>query len=319
MSLAHANFSMVRRSIFCTLPRMHPTLFTENYWTSPDSLRLYARVYESEAAGAATVLCLHGLTRNSRDFDDLAPHLRQRYRVIVPDLRGRGLSARDTNPQNYQPAIYVQDILALMDSIGAPQVTVIGTSLGGLLAMMLGVGYRTRIAGIVLNDIGPEADPVGIAQGLERRDHANPHHVWRCVAQLERAALVDDRAPRLSRGRIGSHSRRCRSDDRRDAARGTRRHGKSMAFLERAARHTHACDSRRALRHLERRNLRANESRESPPYSARGRTAWSCAVAGRAGMPRGHRCIPGRNSRTLTLMHAYNWQKMLTMAESFFL
>jgi pimeloyl-ACP methyl ester carboxylesterase len=125
---------------------MQSSPFTETYWTSPDGLRLYTRVYEVEAAGAATVLCLHGLTRNSRDFEDLAPHLQHRYRVIVPDLRGRGLSARDTNPQNYQPAIYVQDILALMDVVAAAQVTVIGTSLGGLLAMMLGVGFE-RIKG----------------------------------------------------------------------------------------------------------------------------------------------------------------------------
>ncbi|HEY0802522.1 MAG TPA: alpha/beta hydrolase [Steroidobacteraceae bacterium] len=139
-----------------------PAPNTEAFWRSHDGLRLYTRVYENPDPRAATVLCLHGLTRNSRDFEDLAPHLQSRYRVVVPDLRGRGFSARDPNPQNYQPAIYVQDILALIDSVGAPQVTVIGTSLGGLLAMMLGVGHRARITGIVLNDIGPEADPVGI-------------------------------------------------------------------------------------------------------------------------------------------------------------
>jgi pimeloyl-ACP methyl ester carboxylesterase len=84
-----------------------PSPYTESFLTSHDGLRLYTRVYEAEAHGPATVLCLHGLTRNSRDFEDLAPHLQRRHRVIVPDLRGRGLSARDTNPQNYQPAIYV--------------------------------------------------------------------------------------------------------------------------------------------------------------------------------------------------------------------
>ncbi len=130
--------------------------------TSHDGLKLYARVYDAPAAGAAPVLCLHGLTRNSRDFEDLAPHLQQRHRVIVPDVRGRGLSARDPNPQNYQPAIYLQDILTLIDTIDAQRVAVIGTSMGGLLAMMLAVGHRDRVAGVVLNDMGPEVDPVGL-------------------------------------------------------------------------------------------------------------------------------------------------------------
>ena len=136
--------------------------YRELFWTSHDGLRLYARVYEGPSAAASTVLCLHGLTRNSRDFEDLAPHLQARYRVIVPDVRGRGLSARDPNPQNYQPAIYIQDIVGLLDTTGAERAAVIGTSMGGLLGMMMGVGHRGRIAGLVLNDMGPEVDPVGL-------------------------------------------------------------------------------------------------------------------------------------------------------------
>lgn len=108
------------------------------------------------------MLCLHGLTRNSRDFEDLALHLQQRYRVIVPDLRGRGFSARDPQLKNYQPAIYLKDIVALLATLDSPRVAVIGTSLGGMLAMMLGIKYRPSITGIVLNDIGPELDPAGI-------------------------------------------------------------------------------------------------------------------------------------------------------------
>jgi pimeloyl-ACP methyl ester carboxylesterase len=136
--------------------------YTEQNWTSHDGLKLYARVYDGPAAGAAPVLCLHGLTRNGRDFEDLAPHLQQRYRVIVPDVRGRGLSARDPNPQNYQPAIYLQDILTLIDTVAAQRVAVIGTSMGGLLAMMMAVGHRDRVSGVVLNDMGPEVDPAGL-------------------------------------------------------------------------------------------------------------------------------------------------------------
>jgi pimeloyl-ACP methyl ester carboxylesterase len=141
-----------------------PTPYTENFWSSHDGLKLYARVYPGPDASARTVLCLHGLTRNSRDFEDLAPHLQKHYRVIVPDVRGRGHSARDPNPQNYQPAIYLQDILTLIDTLAAQRVAVIGTSMGGLLAMMMAVGHRNRVSGVVLNDTGPEVDP----RGLER-------------------------------------------------------------------------------------------------------------------------------------------------------
>jgi pimeloyl-ACP methyl ester carboxylesterase len=140
------------------------TPYTENFWSSHDGLKLYARVYPGPDPLARTVLCLHGLTRNSRDFEDLAPHLQKHFRVIVPDVRGRGLSARDPNPQNYQPAIYLQDIVGLIDTVAAQQVAVIGTSMGGLLAMMMAVGHRDRVSGMVLNDMGPEVDP----KGLER-------------------------------------------------------------------------------------------------------------------------------------------------------
>src|SRR6202012_705578 len=75
---------------------------------------------------------------------------------------GRGRSARDPNPQNYQPAIYIQDVIALLDTVGVDRVTVIGTSMGGLIGMMMGVGHRDRLAGLLLNDMGPEVDPAGL-------------------------------------------------------------------------------------------------------------------------------------------------------------
>ncbi|HSZ07311.1 MAG TPA: alpha/beta hydrolase [Steroidobacteraceae bacterium] len=181
--------------------------YTESFGTTLDGLRLYTRVYETQRPGAATVLCLHGLTRNSRDFEDLAPHLQHHYRVIVPDLRGRGLSARDPNPQNYQPAIYIQDIVALLDSLNAARVTVIGTSLGGLLAMMLGVGHRSRIAGIVLNDIGPEADPAGIERIKGYAGRLPPPKDWSdAIAQTK--SMFGDAWPNLTAERWSTITRR---------------------------------------------------------------------------------------------------------------
>jgi pimeloyl-ACP methyl ester carboxylesterase len=186
--------------------------YTESFRTTHDGLRLYTRVYEKrdtvrENTGAATVLCLHGLTRNSRDFEDLAPHLQHRCRVLVPDLRGRGFSARDPNPQNYQPAIYLQDIVALLDTLSAAQVTVIGTSLGGLLAMMLGAGHRSRIAGIVLNDIGPEADPVGIERIKGYAGRLPPPKDWSdAIAQTK--TMFGDAWPNLTAERWSTIARR---------------------------------------------------------------------------------------------------------------
>jgi pimeloyl-ACP methyl ester carboxylesterase len=149
------------------------------YWfDSPDGLRLFSRVYEAPNAGAPAVLCLHGLMRNSRDFEDLAPHLAAHYRVIVPDVRGRGLSARDPNFNNYQIPVYLNDLQRLFAGLGIQRVSIIGTSMGGLMAMVLAVMQPQLIARMVLNDVGPEID----RQGLERiRGYAGkapPVHSW---------------------------------------------------------------------------------------------------------------------------------------------
>jgi pimeloyl-ACP methyl ester carboxylesterase len=166
-------------------------------WQSHDGLRLYARIYDAPDSAAPTVLCLHGLTRNSRDFEDLAPHLQRRHRVIVPDLRGRGFSARDPQPQNYQPGIYIQDILALLGTVDAARVAVIGTSLGGMLAMMLGFSHPTRIAGIVLNDVGPEIDPVGIERIKQYAGRLPPARTWR-IAVAQSVAVYGNAWPGLT-------------------------------------------------------------------------------------------------------------------------
>jgi len=119
-------------------------------------------VYEGPGAAAPVVVCLHGLTRNSRDFEDLAAHLAPRYRMIVPDVRGRGLSARDPKFSNYQIPVYLGDLQRLLAGLGAARVAIIGTSMGGLMAMVLAAMQPTLLSGIVLNDVGPEVDPAGL-------------------------------------------------------------------------------------------------------------------------------------------------------------
>ncbi len=126
------------------------------HFTSRDGLRLH---YRDEGEGVA-VLCLPGLTRNAADFDHVLPHLAG-MRVIRPDYRGRGLS-QWAAPQSYTVAQEAQDVLDLLDHLGLARAAVIGTSRGGLIAMVMASVARPRLVGVILNDIGPEIAPRGL-------------------------------------------------------------------------------------------------------------------------------------------------------------
>ncbi len=156
------------------------------YWfDSHDGLRLYSRVYAAAAAGSPVVLCLHGLMRNSRDFLELAARLAARHRLIVPDVRGRGFSARDPNYNNYQIPVYLEDLLRLLAGLGAARVSIIGTSMGGLMAMVLAAMHPQLVSRIVLNDVGPEVDPAGLERIRGYAGKAAPVRSWpEAVAQL---------------------------------------------------------------------------------------------------------------------------------------
>ena len=132
------------------------------YYESSDGLRLYCKIYPAGRASAVPVLCLPGLTRNSRDFVELAGHLSMQREVLTPDLRGRGRSAWDPEASHYQAMTYVQDIWSLLSSRSLQRVLVIGTSLGALMGMLMAAMQPARIAGLVLNDAGPELNPEGI-------------------------------------------------------------------------------------------------------------------------------------------------------------
>jgi pimeloyl-ACP methyl ester carboxylesterase len=135
----------------------------QHYYQSQDGLRLFYRDSGADMPGPP-VLCLPGLTRNSRDFEDLADALSPRRRVLCPDFRGRGFSDHDPDWKNYHPLTYVQDVWSLLDHVGVERVIVIGTSLGGLCAMVMAASQHNRIGGVVMNDIGPEINPAGIAR-----------------------------------------------------------------------------------------------------------------------------------------------------------
>lgn len=147
---------------------MTDTEYVEHYIPSHDGVQLYCREYGAAHAGkgAPTVVCLPGLTRNSRDFHRLACDLSTTHRVLCLDFRGRGRSGYDPKWQNYQPPVYAQDVLTVTTAMNAPRMFVAGTSLGGMVAMILAALQPARLAGIVLNDIGPQVE----ASGLQRID-----------------------------------------------------------------------------------------------------------------------------------------------------
>ena len=135
-------------------------------WTSADGLTLFARDYAPADGPARTpVVCLHGLTRNSRDFEVVAPRIAASgRRVLALDVRGRGRSAWDTNPLNYNPAVYAGDVIGLLEQSGISRAHFVGTSMGGLITLTLSAMRSDLIAGVVLNDVGPEVGAAGLAR-----------------------------------------------------------------------------------------------------------------------------------------------------------
>lgn len=134
----------------------------KDFWhKSDDGLRLHARDYGSPNA-ATTVVCIPGLTRNAADFAELCERLAPSYRLLALDLRGRGESEYDPNPMNYHPMTYVADTLKLLDAADVKAAVLIGTSLGGIVSMVMAALHPQRVQGLILNDVGPEVDPAGV-------------------------------------------------------------------------------------------------------------------------------------------------------------
>jgi pimeloyl-ACP methyl ester carboxylesterase len=129
-------------------------------FTTSDGLAL---AWEEEGEGLP-ILCLPGLTRNARDFDDLGAALGGRHRLIRLTMRGRGASDRDPDPMNYVVPVEARDVIEFLDFLGLERVVIVGTSRGGLIAMTLAAVAPGRLAGVLLNDIGPELP----REGLER-------------------------------------------------------------------------------------------------------------------------------------------------------
>jgi pimeloyl-ACP methyl ester carboxylesterase len=164
--------------------------FQHLYWWSRDGLRLHARDYGGGADGRPPILCLPGLTRNARDFDELARRLSPGWRVIAVDLRGRGESAYAKDPMSYVPLTYVQDVEALLDEIGARRFVAFGTSLGGIVTMLLAGPARGRLAGALLNDVGPVIEAGGLARIRGYVGKASVWPTWMHAARAVRDAQI---------------------------------------------------------------------------------------------------------------------------------
>ena len=168
--------------------------YVERRVTSQDNLDLYLRDYGDPLSPATPVLCLTGLTRNSADFAEFAERLAVDRRVICPDYRGRGRSAYDPDWRNYLPTTYLNDIFHTVSALNLHHFAVVGTSLGGLLAMGLGATMPSALAGVVLNDVGPHIEATGLGAIIKYIEVDRPQPDMEAAAATLKTML-----PNLSR------------------------------------------------------------------------------------------------------------------------
>ena len=164
--------------------------WSDGWWTAGDGLTLHYRDYGGGEA-RPPIVCIPGLTRNARDFEGVADRLAGKWRLICVDLRGRGQSDYARDPLTYVPAVYAQDMEALIAALGLSRFVLFGTSLGGLITMLLAMADRNRIAAALLNDIGPVVETSGLdhIRSYVGRSHSWP--TWLHAARFLREAQGD--------------------------------------------------------------------------------------------------------------------------------
>ena len=160
--------------------------YENRYWTSDDEVRLHYRDYHgrgAQAKGRPPILCLPGLTRNARDYEAVAERLAGEWRVIAVDFRGRGESGAAKDPMSYMPLTYVRDIELLIEQLGCERIVSFGTSLGGIVTMLLAAARPGLLAGALLNDVGPEIEPAGLGRIRSYVGKANTWPTWMHAAR----------------------------------------------------------------------------------------------------------------------------------------
>lgn len=155
--------------------------YENRYWTSADGLKLHYRHYPGDMA-KPPLLCMAGLTRNARDYDALAARLAGSRRILAVNLRGRGGSEYARDPMTYIPATYVEDVQRLIAELQLTRVIAVGTSLGGIVTMLLKQA-GAPIAGAIINDVGPDIDPRGLARIRGYVGRASSFPTWMHAAR----------------------------------------------------------------------------------------------------------------------------------------
>ncbi len=156
--------------------------YQDQFWQSEDDLNLHYRDYSSNST-KTPIICVPGLTRNSRDFEHLGTLLCGDRRIIMVNLRGRGQSDYAKDSTTYNPKTYVADIVRLMDEIDLPKAVFFGTSLGGIVTMLMASMHSGRVAGALLNDIGPEIDQRGLDRIGEYVGQGRSFDTWAHAAR----------------------------------------------------------------------------------------------------------------------------------------
>jgi len=156
--------------------------YQDIYWESDDGLKLHAWDYPSDS-GKTPIICIPGLTRNARDFQHLGTAFYGERRILMLDLRGRGASEYAKDSSTYNPKQYVSDIIMLMDELEIPKALFFGTSLGGIVTMIMAKMHPERVAGALLNDIGPELDQKGLDRIADHVGQGRSFDTWAHAAR----------------------------------------------------------------------------------------------------------------------------------------
>ncbi len=156
--------------------------YDDKYWESEDGLKLHYRDYPGDDA-ELPIICVPGLTRNVRDFEHLGDWLGGKRRIIMVNLRGRGESEYAKDSASYNAKTYIADVVRLMDDIELPTAIFFGTSLGGIVTMIMASRHPERVAGALLNDIGPDVDQRGLDRIGENLGQGRSFETWAHAAR----------------------------------------------------------------------------------------------------------------------------------------
>lgn len=165
--------------------------YEDRFVQAADGVRLHLRDYAG-GEGRPPIVCLPGLTRNARDYAKLAERLAVAWRVLAIDLRGRGESGRAEDWASYTPATYADDVRGILRELGVERFVAVGTSLGGIVSMMIAAAEPGRLAGAVLNDIGPTIEPAGLQRIRGYVGRGSSHPTWLHAARATQESNRDN-------------------------------------------------------------------------------------------------------------------------------